>query len=67
MKKIIIVSNSLWNITNFRKPIINILLENNYEIHIITTLRNFSSDPFFKKIILHNIEIDRRGVNLINT
>jgi len=66
MKKIIIVSNDLWNIINFRRPIINTLKQNNYEIHIITTLRNFSKDPFLDNIILHNVDIDRRGANIIN-
>ena len=66
MKKIIIVSNDLWNIINFRKPIINTLKENNYEIHIITKLRNIPKETLLDKIILHHIEIDRRGINIFN-
>lgn len=65
MKKIIIVSNSFWNIINFRKPIIKILLENNYKIHIIAPLRDHALYPFSEKVILHNIDIDRRGANII--
>ncbi len=35
MKKILIVSNSIWNLENFRLNLINSLLKSNYEIKII--------------------------------
>ena len=42
MKKILIVSNSIWNLENFRKSLINKFLDLNYSIDIIV--------PFDKKI-----------------
>ena len=43
MKKILIVSNSIWNVENFRRSLINKFLDLNYKIDIIV--------PFDKKYL----------------
>ena len=43
MKKILIVSNSIWNLENFTKSLINKFLDLNYKIDIIV--------PFDKKYL----------------
>ena len=65
MKKIVIISNELWNIVNFRRGIINALITSNYQVHVITSLQNNFKSKLGKEIIFHNVDIDRRGINLI--
>ncbi len=65
MKKIVIISNELWNIVNFRKGIIDALITSNYQVHVITCLQNNFKSKLDKDIIFHHVDIDRRGINLI--
>jgi glycosyltransferase involved in cell wall biosynthesis len=65
MTKIVVISNNVWNILNFRKGVIDLLLKNKLEVHIITFLPNSFKNPFLKNVIFHNIKIDRRGINPI--
>lgn len=65
MNKMVIVSNDIWNILNFRKNIVQLLIKNNFEVHIITSYSKHFNNPFSKNVIFHNINIDRRGVNPI--
>ena len=57
MKKILIVSNSIWNLENFRKSLINKFLDLNYKIDIIV--------PFDKKY-LNTIEHKNLKISYIN-
>ena len=57
MKKILIVSNSIWNVENFRKSLINKFLDLNYKIDIIV--------PFDKKY-LNTIEHKNLKIIYIN-
>ncbi len=65
MKKIVIISNELWNIINFRKGIIDALIKSNYQVHVITKIQNEIKFKIDNKIIFHNIYIDRRGINFL--
>ncbi len=49
MKKILIVSNSIWNLDNFRRNLINKFLELNYEIIIIVPYDDKYLDAFVHK------------------
>ena len=40
-QKIVIIANSTWNIHNFRRNILNILLENGFEVVVIAPLDTF--------------------------
>lgn len=63
MKKIVIISNSIWNIYNFRRKLVS-ELSKNYEVHILTSSSKNIPKSFLKNINLHNIMIERRGINI---
>ena len=64
-KKIVLISNELWNIVNFRKGIIDALITSNYQVHVITRLQNDHKIQLNNEVFYYNIDIDRRGINLI--
>ena len=53
MKKILLVSNSMWNLDNFRKPLINNFLENKHLVYIIAP----NDNNYKLKIEHHNLEV----------
>ena len=64
MKKILIFSNSSWNIYNFRLNLIKELISKKFDISVICP-----DDIYFKKLNSYNInlgkiKLDNQGVNL---
>ena len=64
-KKIVLISNELWNIVNFRKGIIDALITSNYQVHVITRMQKDHKLKLNNEVFYYNIDIDRRGINLI--
>lgn len=65
MTKVVLISNNVWNILNFRKKIVDLLLKKKFEVHIITFIPHSFDNPFADNVMFHNINIDRRGINPI--
>ena len=65
-KKIIITSNSVWNVVNFRKGIILDIIDNNFEVIIVAPSDEYM--PKLRKLGCKyiNINIDNSGVSPIN-
>ena len=65
--KILIFSNTIWSIHNFRKELINNLLKDNNKIYLAGKLDN-NQEKFinnFGNIDFLNLKIEPRGINLI--
>lgn len=66
-KKILIVANTTWNIHNFRRNILDILIHNHYEIVVVTPIDNYLSYlndfPKVRHIALKNL--GRKSTNPI--
>ncbi len=65
-KKIIITSNSVWNVVNFRKGIILDIIDNNFEVIIVAPSDEYM--PKLRKLGCKyiNINIENSGVSPIN-
>lgn len=61
-KVVLLSSNSLWNITNFRSPIVERLAADGYRILVLAP-RNADLDKFTLPAHVHAVEIDRSGLN----
>lgn len=70
MKKIIISSNILWTITQFRLGLIRFLVENNYDVVCVADTDNFSLLSEMKlseiKARFIKVSISRKGLNPLN-
>ena len=59
--KILITTNSIWNIINFRNDLIERLVKNNYEIYIITNIpKNNLKYSINKNIKCIDIKLSRK-------
>ena len=67
MKKIAIVTNSVWNAYNFRKEFIVGLAQDGYQVHIIAHIDNNENNYFHKMngVFLHDVYTDTRSKNII--
>ena len=63
--KLMIISNNIWNILNFRKALIKNLLKKNYEIIILSNQKDNSLKYIHKNIRFKHINFES-NFNLIN-
>lgn len=63
-KKVLICSNYAWTIYNFRKPLINDLIENNYEIELLSQFDGYQTKINNQISGIHHLSISRKGVNI---
>ena len=65
--KILFVSNSVWNIYNFRLPIIKLLIKKKYRIEVLTKQDNFYTQKL-KKIgcHIHDIKLVKNRISFFN-
>ena len=66
MCKILITSNTTWNIYNFRISLIKELINLNYKIFIISPSDEYVEELLKIGIIFYNIEINQKGTNPIS-
>jgi len=67
--KILIFANTIWNILNFREDLINLLINEGYEITILTNdFRNKKKikSKFKNKILIETLNINSHSTSLIN-
>lgn len=65
-KKILLSSNTYWNIYNFRYDLINSFLEKGYSIYIAANYDSY--EKYFKNLNIHiiNIKFTRTKINIFN-
>ena len=66
MCKILITSNTTWNIYNFRISLIKELINLNYKIFIISPSDEYVEELLKIGITFYNIEINQKGTNPIS-
>ena len=64
-KKVLICSNYAWTIFNFRQPLINNLIKNNYEVELLTQFDGYENKITSQLSGIHSLHISRKGVNII--
>ena len=63
-KKVLICSNYAWTIYNFRKPLINDLIENNYDVELLSQFDGYQTKINNQISGIHHLSISRKGVNI---
>ena len=62
-KRIVISSNYAWTILNFRRNLIQKLLNDGYEVVLVTQFDGYEDALKQQKVHLHNLSISRKGLN----
>lgn len=63
-KKVLICSNHAWTIYNFRKPLINDLIENNYDVELLSQFDGYQTKINNQISGIYHLSISRKGVNI---
>ena len=61
--KIVISANSLWNIYNFRKDLVNQLIDKNHKVIIFAPIDKYLSKFEHRNIEIINLKLDRKDYN----
>ena len=61
--KIALLANTSWYFYNFRLSLIEFLIQNNYEIHLICPYDNYTKNLKAKGITIHNWELNSSSAN----
>ena len=64
--KIILTSNSSWNLYNFRRGLIKILIENHHKVTVVAPRDKFSDLLKDMGCEYFQIDINKRKINIIN-
>ena len=59
LMKIVFISNTSWNLFNFRKELIQSLVLKGYEIHVLTPFDKYTKDLKGLGVVYHDIKLSR--------
>ena len=63
-KKVLICSNYAWTIYNFRKPLIDDLIEHNYDVALLSQFDGYETKINDQISGIYHLSISRKGVNI---
>ena len=63
MKKILLVANSSWSMIKFRYSLMNTLVDQGYNLHVIAPYDEYSKDIEAIGCIYHSVKINNKGSN----
>jgi glycosyltransferase involved in cell wall biosynthesis len=63
-KKVLICSNYAWTIYNFRKPLIDELVKNNYSIYLLSQFDGYETRIDSRISGIYHLSISRKGINV---